>query len=50
MQKNILFFGINWNSRNLGATAPSKAMVSQNPDGAQSVLVNDHIGELFLEI
>jgi len=30
----------------LGTTAPSRAMVGQNPDGAQSVLVNDHIGEL----
>merc|ERR1719382_1874778 len=31
---------------NLGTTAPSRAMVQHNPDGAQSVLVNDHIGEL----
>jgi len=30
----------------LGTTAPSRAMVGNNPDGAQSVLVNDHIGEL----
>mmetsp|Transcript_67019 Transcript_67019/g.207689 ORF Transcript_67019/g.207689 Transcript_67019/m.207689 type:complete len:104 (-) Transcript_67019:150-461(-) len=31
---------------NLGTTAPSRALVGHNPDGAQSVLVNDHIGEL----
>ncbi|CAL1131143.1 unnamed protein product [Cladocopium goreaui] len=31
---------------NLGTTAPSKVMLQQNPDGAQSVKVNDHIGEL----
>mmetsp|Transcript_54029 Transcript_54029/g.94892 ORF Transcript_54029/g.94892 Transcript_54029/m.94892 type:complete len:104 (+) Transcript_54029:52-363(+) len=31
---------------NLGTTAPSRVMVQQNPDGAQSVRVNDHIGEL----
>ena len=31
---------------NLGTTAPSKVMLQQNPDGAQSVRVNDHIGEL----
>merc|ERR1719150_1018807 len=31
---------------NLGTTAPSRAMIQHNPDGALSVQVNDHIGEL----
>merc|ERR1711879_540232 len=31
---------------NLGTTAPSRAVIQQNPDGAQCVKVNDHIGEL----
>eukprot|EP00928_Gymnodinium_smaydae_P061854 TRINITY_DN45832_c0_g1_i1.p2 TRINITY_DN45832_c0_g1~~TRINITY_DN45832_c0_g1_i1.p2 ORF type:complete len:102 (+),score=29.63 TRINITY_DN45832_c0_g1_i1:70-375(+) len=31
---------------NLGTSAPSKVMIQHNPDGAQSVRVNDHIGEL----
>ncbi|CAE7169347.1 unnamed protein product [Symbiodinium pilosum] len=31
---------------NLGTTAPSRVMIQQNPDGAQPVKVNDHIGEL----
>mmetsp|Transcript_68842 Transcript_68842/g.199738 ORF Transcript_68842/g.199738 Transcript_68842/m.199738 type:complete len:104 (-) Transcript_68842:101-412(-) len=31
---------------NLGTTAPSRVMIQHNPDGAQSVRVNDHIGEL----
>mmetsp|Transcript_71264 Transcript_71264/g.154860 ORF Transcript_71264/g.154860 Transcript_71264/m.154860 type:complete len:104 (+) Transcript_71264:63-374(+) len=31
---------------NLGSYAPSRVMIQHNPDGAQSVLVNDHIGEL----
>ncbi|CAE8630589.1 unnamed protein product [Polarella glacialis] len=31
---------------NLGTLAPSRVMLQHNPDGAQSVLVNDHIGEL----
>mmetsp|Transcript_33365 Transcript_33365/g.62507 ORF Transcript_33365/g.62507 Transcript_33365/m.62507 type:complete len:101 (+) Transcript_33365:107-409(+) len=31
---------------NLGTTAPSRVMLQQNADSAQSVKVNDHIGEL----
>lgn len=31
---------------NLGTTAPSRMMVHPNQDGAQAVLVNEHIGEL----
>eukprot|EP00933_Yihiella_yeosuensis_P057487 TRINITY_DN5732_c0_g1_i1.p1 TRINITY_DN5732_c0_g1~~TRINITY_DN5732_c0_g1_i1.p1 ORF type:complete len:101 (+),score=33.44 TRINITY_DN5732_c0_g1_i1:101-403(+) len=31
---------------NLGTSAPSRIRMEHNPDGAQSVLVNDHIGEL----
>eukprot|EP00927_Polykrikos_kofoidii_P003592 TRINITY_DN11443_c0_g1_i1.p1 TRINITY_DN11443_c0_g1~~TRINITY_DN11443_c0_g1_i1.p1 ORF type:complete len:102 (-),score=23.11 TRINITY_DN11443_c0_g1_i1:56-361(-) len=31
---------------NLGTTAPSPVMIAPNADSAQSVLVNDHIGEL----
>ena len=31
---------------NLGTMAPSPVMVQPNPEGAQSVLVNEHIGEL----
>jgi len=31
---------------NLGTTAPSRVVLQHNPDGAQSVRVNDHIGEL----
>eukprot|EP00401_Gymnodinium_catenatum_P056296 CAMPEP_0117497730 /NCGR_PEP_ID=MMETSP0784-20121206/21337_1 /TAXON_ID=39447 /ORGANISM="" /LENGTH=180 /DNA_ID=CAMNT_0005292769 /DNA_START=27 /DNA_END=570 /DNA_ORIENTATION=- len=30
----------------LGTSAPSRVMIQHNPDGAQSVRVNDHIGEL----
>mmetsp|Transcript_11498 Transcript_11498/g.29748 ORF Transcript_11498/g.29748 Transcript_11498/m.29748 type:complete len:106 (-) Transcript_11498:88-405(-) len=30
----------------LGSMAPSRVMIQHNPDGAQSVRVNDHIGEL----
>merc|ERR1711924_314008 len=31
---------------NLGTSAPSRVALEKNPDGAQSVRVNDHIGEL----
>mmetsp|Transcript_16598 Transcript_16598/g.35758 ORF Transcript_16598/g.35758 Transcript_16598/m.35758 type:complete len:104 (-) Transcript_16598:104-415(-) len=30
----------------LGTMAPSRVMIQHNPEGAQSVRVNDHIGEL----
>mmetsp|Transcript_9801 Transcript_9801/g.17728 ORF Transcript_9801/g.17728 Transcript_9801/m.17728 type:complete len:104 (+) Transcript_9801:65-376(+) len=30
----------------LGTSAPSRVMLQHNPDGAQPVKVNDHIGEL----